>query len=185
MIAINDIYCFTSNDTHDNEINQCFGYDWNRNTILNIIRIHINHRIPNQFFLQIIFKADIIICMNNIQNDINNHIGYTQSNFVRALLSVSARIANTLSVGVQMIESHNVIKIQNIINELAIEKNSISTQIFLFSVLFILEKNTQKQIRVAISNHTKWKLKFWGLNIVRRLEDDLGMKLPVSSKYAT
>lgn len=182
---MNDIYCFTSNDTHDNEINQCFGYDWNRNTMLNTINIHINHRIQNQFFLQIILKADIIICTNNIQNDMNSHTGYTQSNFVNVLLSVNARIANIVFVGVQIIESHKVINIQNIISEFAIEKNNISIHIFLFSVLFTLEKNIQKQIHVAISSHTKWKLKFCGLNIVRRFEDDFGIKFPVSSENAT
>ncbi|MBQ5945704.1 hypothetical protein IJL65_05000 [bacterium] len=90
----------------------------------------------------------------------NNPTGYTPSNFVRALLSVSARIANMLFVGVQIIESHRVKNIQNIMREFAIEKNKISIQIFLFSVLFTLEKNIKKQIHAASSSHTKLRLKF-------------------------
>lgn len=155
MIAINEMYCFISNDIDHNVISPCLGYDWNRKAILNIIRIHINHRIQNQFFLQIMLNIEIIICTSNTQNDINNPTGYTQSNFVKALLSVRARIANILSVGVPIIESHKVKNIQNIINEFASEKNNISTQIFLFSVLFMLVKNIRRQIRVAISNQTK------------------------------
>lgn len=105
----------------------------------------------------------------------NSHTGYTQSNFVKALLSVNARMANILSVGVQIIESHKVRKIQNIIKEFANAKNNISTRIFLFSVLFMLVKNIRRQIHVAISNPTKWKLKFCGLNNVRNTEDDFGI----------
>jgi hypothetical protein len=59
------------------------------------------------------------------------------------------------SVGVHMIVSHNVRNIQNIIKAFAIDKNSISTQIFLFSVLLILEKNIAKHIQVEISRPTK------------------------------
>ncbi len=113
-------------------------------------------------------------------NDMNNHIGKTPSNLVNALLSVKERIANILSVGFQIIESHNVIKIQNIMRELASDKNIISAQIFLFSVLFMLEKNNEIDIREATSNHTKWKLKFWGLSIVRKLEIDDGIYIQVS-----
>ena len=110
--------------------------------------------------MKIIFSIEIIICIISTQSDINNPTGYTQSNFVRALLSVSARIANMLSVGVQITESHKVKNIQNIIKEFANEKNNMSIQIFLFSVLFMLVKNIQKQIHVAINNPTKSKLKF-------------------------
>lgn len=113
-------------------------------------------------------------------NDMNNHIGKIPSNLVNALLSVKERIANILSVGFQIIESHNVIKIQNIMRELARDKNIISAQIFLFSVLFMLEKNKEIDIREATSNHTKWKLKFWGLSIVRKLEIDDGIYIQVS-----
>ena len=114
------------------------------------------------------------MCIISTQNDINNPTGYTPSNFVRALLSVSARIANMLSVGVQITESHKVRNIQNIIKEFAIEKNNISIQIFLFSVLFMLEKNIIKQIHAASSSHTKLRLKFWGLNIVKNVDVDFG-----------
>lgn len=120
----------------------------------------------------------------NIQNDINNHTGYTQSNFVNALSSVKARIANILSVGVHIIESHNVMNIQNIIKAFAIDKNKISIHIFLFSVLLMLWKNIAKQIRVAMSIHTKWKLKFCGLNIVNQLDVD-GRYVHVSKANAT
>ena len=113
-------------------------------------------------------------------NDMNNHIGKTPSNLVNALLSVKERMANILSVGFQIIESHNVIKIQNIMRELARDKNIISAQIFLFSVLFMLEKNKEIDIRDVTSNHTKWKLKFWGLSIVRKLEIDDGIYIQVS-----
>ena len=174
IIAINEIYCLISNDIHDNVINQCLGYDWKKKTILNTIRIQINHRIQNQFFLKIILSNDTIMWVINTQNDINNHTGYTPSNFVRALLSVKERIANMLSVGVQITESHSVKNIQKIIKEFAKEKNSISAHIFLFSVLFMLLKNIRKHIHVEISSHTKWKLKFWGLNIVKKLDDVLG-----------
>ena len=125
------------------------------------------------------------MCTISTQNDINNPIGYTQSNFVRALLSVSARIANILSVGVQITESHKVKNIQNIIKEFANEKNNMSIQIFLFSVLFMLWKNINKQIHVERSSPTKWKLKFWGLNIVRKVDVDFGKKFHVSKEYAT
>ena len=70
-------------------------------------------------------------------------------------MSVNARIAKTLSVGVHITESHKVKKIQNIINAFEIDKKIISAQIFLFSLLFILEKNTHKHIREATSNPTK------------------------------
>ena len=138
--------------------------------MLNTIKIHINHHIQNQFFLQMMLNIEIIMCTINTQKDMNNHTGYTQSNFVRALLSVNARIANILSVGVPITESHNVKNIQNIINEFANEKNNISIQIFLFSVLFTLVKNIRKHIHVEMSSHTKCKLKFCGLNIVRKLD---------------
>ena len=85
----------------------------------------------------------------------NNHIGKTQSNLVNALLSLNARIANILSVGFQMTVSHKVIKIQNIMRALARDKNIISAQIFLFSVLLILEKNKEIEIHHAMSSHTK------------------------------
>jgi hypothetical protein len=52
-------------------------------------------------------------------------------------------------------ESHNVMKIQNTINAFARDKNIISARIFLFSVLFMLEKNIAKHIRVANNNPTK------------------------------
>ncbi len=113
--------------------------------------------------------------------DKNNHTGKTPSNLVRALLSLSARIANILSVGFHIIESHKVMKIQNIMRAFARDKNMISAQIFLFSVLFILEKNREMEIRHAMSNHTKWKLKFWGLSIVRKLEKEVGIYVQVSN----
>jgi hypothetical protein len=74
---------------------------------------------------------------------------------VNTLLSVNARIANILSVGFHIIESHRVMKIQNTIRAFAMDKKMISAQIFLFSVLFMLEKNIAKDIRVAKSNPTK------------------------------
>ena len=85
----------------------------------------------------------------------NNHTGYTPSNFVNALLSVNERIANMLSVGFHIIESHKVKKIQSMIRALAIDKKIISARIFLFSVLFMLEKNIAKHITVASNNPTK------------------------------
>jgi hypothetical protein len=60
-----------------------------------------------------------------------------------------------LSVGFHIMESHNVMKIQNMIKALAIDKKIISVRIFLFSVLFILEKNMDKHIRDANNNPTK------------------------------
>jgi hypothetical protein len=141
IIKINDVYCFISNDIQDIVINQCLGYDWNKKTILNTNKIHIIHRIHSQFFLEIILIIEIIKWIISVQKDMNSHIGYTPSNLLRLLLSVSARIAKILSVGVHMTESHRVKNIQNIINEFAMEKNNMSIQILLFSVLFILEKN--------------------------------------------
>ena len=85
----------------------------------------------------------------------NNHTGYIPSNLVNALLSVSARMANILSVCFHITVSHNVRNSQSIINALAIDENNISIHIFLFSVLFIFEKNMIEHIRVAISNQTK------------------------------
>jgi hypothetical protein len=70
-------------------------------------------------------------------------------------LSVNERIAKILSVGVHIIVSHRVMKIQNIIRALAIDRKIISARIFLFSVLFMLEKNIVKHIRDAMSNPTK------------------------------
>ena len=128
--------------------------------MLNTIKIQIIHHIQNQFFLKMMLNNEIITCIINTQNDINNPTGYTPSNFVRALSSVKERIANILSVGVQITESHNVKNIQSIIKEFANEKNSISAQIFLFSVLLMLLKNIRKHIRVEISSPAKWKLKF-------------------------
>ena len=73
---------------------------------------------------------ETIIWIISTPNDKNNHTGKTQSNFVNALLSLSARIANILSVGFQMTVSHKVMKIQNIIRAFASDKNIISAQIF-------------------------------------------------------
>ena len=73
-----------------------------------------------------------------------------------------------------MIVSHNVIKIQNIMRAFARERNMISARIFLFSVLFMLEKNREIDIRDAINKPTKWKLKFCGLNIVKKFQNDDG-----------
>ena len=81
-------------------------------------------------------------------------------------------------------ESHNVMKIQNMIKALAIDKKIISARIFLFSVLFILEKNMDKHIRDANNNPTKWKLKFWGLNIVRNFDNEFGKYVQVSNVNA-
>ena len=103
---------------------------------------------------------------------------------VKALLSVNERIANILSVGFHITESHNVIKIQNIIKAFAIDKNIMSARIFLFSVLFMLEKNIAKDIRDASNSPTKWKLKFCGLNIVSSCDNELGKYIPVSSANA-
>ena len=50
----------------------------------------------------------------------------------------------------------------------------ISARIFLFSVLFMLEKNREIDIHDAINKPTKWKLKFCGLNIVKKFENDDG-----------
>ena len=60
-----------------------------------------------------------------------------------------------LSVGFQITVSHRVIKIQNIIMAFARDKNIISARIFLFSVLLMLEKNKEIDIRHAMSSHTK------------------------------
>jgi hypothetical protein len=89
------------------------------------------------------------------QIDMNNHTGYTPSNLVNALLSVRARTANMLSVGFHIMVSHRVRKIQNMIRALARDKKIISARIFLFSVLFMLEKNMAKHIHKAISKPTK------------------------------
>jgi hypothetical protein len=85
----------------------------------------------------------------------NSHTGKTPSNLVKALLSVSARIAKILSVGFQMTVSHKVMNIQNIMRAFASDMNIISAQIFLFSVLLILEKNKETDIHHAMSSHTK------------------------------
>jgi hypothetical protein len=58
-------------------------------------------------------------------------------------------------VGAHIKLSHKVRNNQKIINAFAMDKKSISTRIFLFSVLFMLEKKIVKHIRVAISNPTK------------------------------
>ena len=93
-----------------------------------MISIQTNHRIQSQFFFNVMLSVEIIMWMIRVPNDINNQTGQTPSNFVKALLSVSARMANALSVGFHIIESHRVKKIQNIIRALAIDKN-IATKI--------------------------------------------------------
>ena len=60
------------------------------------------------------------------------------------------------------------------IKALAIDRKNISAHIFLFSVLFILEKNIEKHIRDANSSHTKWKSKLWGLNNDKNAENEDG-----------
>ena len=97
-------------------------------------------------------------------------------------MSLRARIANILSVCFHTTVSHNVRNNHKTIKALAIDINSISIRIFLFSVLFILEKNIIAHIRVAIRKPTKWKLKFWGLNIVIILEMDDGKYTHVSNE---
>ena len=76
-------------------------------------------------------------------------------------------------------------KIQNTIRALASDKKIISDQIFLFSVLLILEKNKERDIHHAIRSHTKCKLKFCGLNIVKNLEKDDGKYTHVSNTKDT
>ena len=147
--------------------------------MLRRIRIPINHRIHNQFFLNKILNNDTNTWITKTPNDINNPTGYTPSNLVNALLSLNARIAKILFVGFHITESHKVIKIQNIIRALANDKKSISAHIFLFSFLLILEKKIHRQIREDISNHTKWKLKFCGLNVANKLAVDDGKYVPV------
>ena len=169
------MYCFISNDILNIEIIQCLGYDWKKNDIFNMINIPINHHNPNQFFLRIILGVEISIWIISIPNDINNPTGYTQSNLVKALLSVSARIAKILSVGVQITVSQSVKKIHNIIMAFANEKNIISARVFLFSTLLILEKNIHIQIREATKIPTKWILKLFGLNIFKKVEKDDGI----------
>ena len=100
-------------------------------------------------------------------------------------MSLNARIAKILSVGFHITESHNVKKIQNMINALAIDRNNISAQTFLFSDLLILEKNIHKHIHDAINIPTKCKLKFWGLIIVRKLDVEFGNNIQVSSAKLT
>ena len=95
----------------------------------------------------------------------NNHTGYTQSNFVNALSSVKARIANILSVGVHIIESHNVMNIQNIIKAFAIDKNNISIHIFFVSFLLNCERNIRINTNAAKITPTKEKLYQYGLNV--------------------
>lgn len=153
--------------------------------MLNTISIQINHRIHNQFFFNVMLRIDIIKCIINTQNDMNNHTGYTPSNFVKALLSVNARMAKMLSVGFHITESHKVRKIQNIISALAIDRNKISAQIFLFSDLLMLEKNVHKHIQDAINIPIKCKLKFCGLIIVRKLDAEFGINVHVSSAKLT
>ena len=62
------------------------------------------------------------------------------------------------------------------------EKKNMSARIFLFSVLFIVEKNIESPIQDAISNPTKWKSKFWGLKIVRIEDQDVGKYTHVSKQ---
>ena len=63
---------------------------------------------------------------------------------------------------------------------LAMEMNNISAQIFLFSVLFIPEKNVHIHIQEAIKIHAKWILKLFGLKIVNNSERDDGKYVQVS-----
>lgn len=100
------------------------------------------------------------------------------------LLSVSARIAKMLSVGFHIMESHKVMNIQKMIMEFASDRKIISVRIFLFSVLFMLEKNIDKHIRVANKSQTKWKLKFWGLKIVSNCDNECGKYIPDSNEKA-
>jgi hypothetical protein len=123
--------------------------------MFNIISIHIIHRIHNQFFLRIMLSIDIITCKIKTQNDMKSHTGYTQSNFVNSLLSLNAWIANMLSVGIHITESHKVKNIHNIMRALARDVNNISIRTFLFSFLLILEKNITKHSRVDKRIHTK------------------------------
>jgi hypothetical protein len=90
-------------------------------------------------------------------------------------LSVKARIAKILSVGIHITVSHSVKKIHNIMMLFAIEKNIISARVFLFSTLLMLEKNIHIQIHEAIKIPTKWILKLFGLNIFRNVEKDDGI----------
>ena len=90
-----------------------------------------------------------------------------------------------LSVGFHITVSQSVKNIPKIIIEFANDTNNISAQIFLFSVLFMLEKNTARDIHVAISNPTKWKSKFLGLNISNILAIEVGKYIHVSNEKDT
>ena len=74
---------------------------------------------------------------------------------VKSLLSDRACIAKILSVGFHTIESPRVRKIPKTINALVKDRNNISAQIFLFSVLFIPEKKMLNDIHEAMSSPVK------------------------------
>jgi hypothetical protein len=75
MIINNETYCFISKDVQKIVINQYLGYDWNKKAILITINIQINHRIHNQFFLNMMLEIDTNTWIIRTQNDINNHTG--------------------------------------------------------------------------------------------------------------
>ena len=74
-MASSEVYCLISNEASNIVIIQCLGYDWNKNIILNMMSIHINHHIHNQFFLEIMLDKEIITWIARTQNDKNNQIG--------------------------------------------------------------------------------------------------------------
>ena len=62
------------------------------------------------------------------------------------------------------------------------EVNNISARIFLFSVLFIPERNVHMHIRDASRIQTKWILKLFGLIIVNNADRDDGKYVQVSNE---
>ena len=87
----------------------------------------------------------------------NNHTGYTDHNLFNSLFVVKGFTAKNPVLAFHIKLSQNAKNTHKGIKDNVIEKNKISAQTLLFSLLFTVEKNITIDIITHIKIQTKWK----------------------------
>ena len=132
----------------------------------------INH-VPNADFLCFIKIVNNVVIIAT--NETNRPIGYTDHNLFSSLCIVKGFTDSRLVLAFHIKLSQKAKKTHSGINDNVIEKNKISARIFLFSGLFMLEKNIIMDIATHNSNQTKWKWYQYGFSISNKACRVLGI----------
>lgn len=171
----NDKYCLISKVIPHTANTPYLGACWYIMIILTNINSIINHRIHAQkfFLLCLISSVNSIVIIEAIERNI--HTGYTAQSLFNSLFKVNGLTAKNPVLIFQIKLSQNTKNIHNGINDIAIAKNKISTQIILFSCLFIDEKNINIAMTIHVKIHTKWKWYPYGFNISQNADHDVGI----------